>query len=67
MQVGWKPEVSDEIKSLGFTLADSIHILGMDIDSELELLDQNFDRILDSLKQNNRFLEKIPPNVTGKN
>ncbi|MFN9898312.1 MAG: hypothetical protein ACK55Z_05840, partial [bacterium] len=47
MQVGRKPEVSDEIKSLGFTLADSIHILGMDIDSELELLDKNFDRILD--------------------
>jgi hypothetical protein len=51
MQVGRKPEVSEEIKSLGFIFSDSIHILGMDIDSELSLLDNNFDRITDSLKK----------------
>jgi hypothetical protein len=55
MQVGRKPEVSDEIKSLGFVLADSIHILGMDIDSELDLLDNNFDRTLSSLKKSIEF------------
>jgi hypothetical protein len=66
MQVGRKLDVSYEIKSLGFTLADSIHILGMDIDSELELLDNNFDRTLDSLKKSIDFWKRFHLTLPGR-
>jgi hypothetical protein len=55
MQVGNKIPVSDDIKNLGFAMADSIKILGMEIDSEISNLDSNFDRIAVSIDKSISF------------
>ncbi len=40
MQIGYKIEISQEIKDLGFCITDKVHILGMDIDCDLANLDK---------------------------
>jgi hypothetical protein len=66
MQVGTKPDISDEIRSLGFVFSDSIHILGMDIDCELELLDSNFEKTISSLKKTIEFWNRFHLTLPGR-
>jgi hypothetical protein len=66
MQVGTKPDISEEIRSLGFVFSDSIHILGMDIDCELELLDNNFEKTISSLKKTIEFWNRFHLTLPGR-
>jgi hypothetical protein len=66
MQVGTKPDISDEIRSLGFVFSDSIHILGMDIGFELELLDNNFEKTISSLKKTIEFWNRFHLTLPGR-
>jgi len=66
MQVGNKPAITEEIRSLGFVFSDSIHILGMDIDSELVLLDENFEKTISSLKKSIEFWNRFHLTLPGR-
>jgi hypothetical protein len=66
MQVVTKPDIRDEIRSLGFVFSDSIHILGMDIDCELDLLDSNFEKTISSLKKTKEFWNRFHLTLPGR-
>jgi hypothetical protein len=66
MQIGRVTPLSDEIKSLGFSVSTSLELLGIKFSNNLEDLDDNFRTVAEKMRKVAGFWERFKLSLPGR-